>query len=525
MGEPLLVHDAQVDERHSRAIDQLTGLPHRAVLSVPLVSKSDVFGVLQLVDTVPGRFELSELRMAESLASIAAIAIENALLFRAVSQQRGQLRALTVRLGEVQETERQQLAGELHDRIGQNLTALSLNLTIIDQLLPANTSPAVHRRIEDSAGILGETARRVRNVMAELRPPMLDDYGLLPALRWVGEQFVTRTGIAVRVDGPATELRLPLRLETALCRIAQEALNNVAKHARAHEVRITLEPTDRRVRLSIADDGVGFDVIAMQRNVDTPHWGMLTMQERAASMGGTVRLDSTPGHGTRSRRGDRDAKTMIRVLIADDHAVVRDGLCYLLEAQPDLSVVGDAANGREAVARTIQLKPDVVLMDISMPELNGIDATAQIIQAVPETSVIILSMQGTRGQIFRALQAGAQGYVLKDSAGRVVVEAVRAVHGGSRYFSDDIMSTLVTDYMQQRQDEPAKSPLERLSEREREILIFVVEGKSSVEIGEILSLSPRTVETYRSRLMQKLGLKDLPSLVKFAVQHGLTSLD
>ena len=216
---------------------------------------------------------------------------------------------------------------------------------------------------------------------------------------------------------------------------------------------------------------------------------------------------------------------MIRVLIADDHAVVRDGLCYLLEAQPDLSVVGDAANGREAVARTIQLKPDVVLMDISMPELNGIDATAQIIQAVPETSVIILSMQGTRGQIFRALQAGAQGYVLKDSAGRVVVEAVRAVHGGSRYFSDDIMSTLVTDYMQQRQDEPAKSPLERLSEREREILIFVVEGKSSVEIGEIFSLSPKTVETYRSRLMQKLGLKDLPSLVKFAVQHGLTSLD
>ena len=216
---------------------------------------------------------------------------------------------------------------------------------------------------------------------------------------------------------------------------------------------------------------------------------------------------------------------MIRVLIADDHAVVRDGLCYLLEAQPDLSVVGDAANGREAVARTIQLKPDVVLMDISMPELNGIDATAQIIQAVPETSVIILSMQGTREQIFRALQAGAQGYVLKDSAGRVVVEAVRAVHGGSRYFSDDIMSTLVTDYMQQRQDEPAKSSLERLSEREREILIFVVEGKSSVEIGEILSLSPKTVETYRSRLMQKLGLKDLPSLVKFAVQHGLTSLD
>ena len=216
---------------------------------------------------------------------------------------------------------------------------------------------------------------------------------------------------------------------------------------------------------------------------------------------------------------------MIRVLIADDHAVVRDGLCYLLEAQPDLSVVGDAANGREAVARTIQLKPDVVLMDISMPELNGIDATAQIVEAVPEARVIILSMQGTAEHVFRALQAGAQGYLLKDSAGRIVVEAVRAVHSGSRYFSNEITSTLVTDYLQHRQDGSEKSPLERLSGREREILQLVVEGKSSAEIGQILSLSPKTIETYRSRLMAKLGLKDLPSLVKFAVQHGLTTLD
>ena len=134
---------------------------------------------------------------------------------------------------------------------------------------------------------------------------------------------------------------------------------------------------------------------------------------------------------------------MIRVFIADDHAVVRDGLCYLLEAQPDLTVVGDAGNGRDAVALVKQLKPDVVLMDISMPELNGIDATTQIIQAVPETKVIILSMQGTAEYVFRALQAGAHGYLLKDSAGKVVVEAVRAVYGGSRYFSDEVTLSLI----------------------------------------------------------------------------------
>ena len=151
---------------------------------------------------------------------------------------------------------------------------------------------------------------------------------------------------------------------------------------------------------------------------------------------------------------------MIRVFLADDHAVVRDGLCYLLEAQPDLTVVGDAGNGPEAVALVKRLKPDVVLMDISMPELNGIDATTQIIESVPETRVIILSMQGTAEYVFRALQAGAHGYLLKDSAGKVVVEAV-AVYGGSRYFSDEVTSTLVTDYLEQRQAGPEKSPLER----------------------------------------------------------------
>lgn len=216
---------------------------------------------------------------------------------------------------------------------------------------------------------------------------------------------------------------------------------------------------------------------------------------------------------------------MISVFIADDHAVVRDGLRYLLEAQPDLTVIGDSANGRETVALVKQLKPDIVLMDISMPELNGIDATAQITEALTDTHVIILSMQGTAEYVFRSLQAGAHGYIVKDSAGKVVVEAVRAVHGGSHYFSNDITSTLVSDYLQQRQSRPDKSPLDRLSGREREILQLVVEGKSSAEIGQILSLSPKTIETYRSRLMEKLGLRDLPSLVKFAVQHGLTPLD
>jgi DNA-binding NarL/FixJ family response regulator len=213
----------------------------------------------------------------------------------------------------------------------------------------------------------------------------------------------------------------------------------------------------------------------------------------------------------------------ITIFLADDHAVVRDGLRYLLEAQPDLTVIGDAANGRDAVRQVAQQCPDVVIMDIAMPELNGIEATQQIRQSCPATQVIILSMYATVEHIGRALQAGALGYVLKESAGLEVVEAVRAVQAGRRHLSQKISNQVIDNYVRQREAGSATNRLDRLSLREREILQLVVEGKSSAEIAKVLSLSPKTVETYRSRLMRKLGLKDLPSLVKFAIQHGLTS--
>jgi len=213
---------------------------------------------------------------------------------------------------------------------------------------------------------------------------------------------------------------------------------------------------------------------------------------------------------------------MISVLLADDHAVVRDGLRALLEAQADIEVVGDAANGREVLRLAQQLHPDVVVMDIAMPELNGVEATQQMHDAYPSTQVLILSMHSTTEHIFRALQAGARGYLLKDSAGAEVVDAVRVVHAGRRYLSQKIAATVIDDYIAERH---RASPLESLSSRERQILQLVAEGKSSAEIAAILFLSPKTVDTYRSRLMHKLDIGDLPSLVKFAIQHGVIQLE
>jgi DNA-binding NarL/FixJ family response regulator len=215
----------------------------------------------------------------------------------------------------------------------------------------------------------------------------------------------------------------------------------------------------------------------------------------------------------------------ITVFLADDHAVVRDGLRALLEAQPDMRVIGDAADGRETVRQVGRLRPDVVVLDIAMPELNGIEAAYEIGQVCPAARVVILSMLSTTEHIFRALQAGACGYLLKESAGLEVVNAVRAVHAGQRYLSQKISDTIVDDYVRQRQAAPAPGPLAHLSSRERQVLQLVTEGKSSVEIAHSLSLSLKTVETYRSRLMRKLGIRDLPGLVRFAIQHGLTPLE
>jgi DNA-binding NarL/FixJ family response regulator len=212
----------------------------------------------------------------------------------------------------------------------------------------------------------------------------------------------------------------------------------------------------------------------------------------------------------------------ISVFLVDDHTVVRDGLRFLLEAQGDIQVVGNATNGRDAVRQVSILKPDVVVMDIAMPELNGIEATLQIQKECPSARVVILSMHSTAEHIRRALQAGAQGYVLKKSAGEEVVEAVRAVNAGRGYLSEAITGIVIEDY---RGLPHAPSPLESLTRRERQILQLIAEGKSNAEAARILFLSPKTVETYRSRMMQKLGINNLRGLMKFAVQQGLTSLE
>lgn len=208
----------------------------------------------------------------------------------------------------------------------------------------------------------------------------------------------------------------------------------------------------------------------------------------------------------------------IQVLLADDHALMREGLRALLTTTTDIEVVGEVRTGREAEREVLQLNPDVVLMDIAMPDLNGIEAARVIHLRCPTIRIVMLSMHATAEYVYRAFEAGASGYLLKEAASEEVITAVRTVHEGRRYLSPTLAESVLD-----LSSAHARSPVDSLSARERQVLQLVVEGKTSSEIASMISLSPKSVQTYRSRLMLKLGVRDLPSLVKFALEHGLTS--
>ena len=213
----------------------------------------------------------------------------------------------------------------------------------------------------------------------------------------------------------------------------------------------------------------------------------------------------------------------LRLLIGDDHTLLRQGLRKILEERPEWEVVAEVGDGREAIRKCLALKPDVAIIDVGMPLLNGIDATQQIVRRVPETRVLVLSMHSDEAYVTRALQAGATGYLLKDSAGKDLLKAVAAVSTGQAYFSPAIARLMLDDYVRRVAGSGVADRYETLSEREREIFQLIAEARTNKEVAELLQISPATVETHRARILQKLDIHNTAELVLYAVRRGVIS--
>jgi DNA-binding NarL/FixJ family response regulator len=215
----------------------------------------------------------------------------------------------------------------------------------------------------------------------------------------------------------------------------------------------------------------------------------------------------------------------IRVVVAEDHTIVRQGIVALLSGREDIVVVGEAGDGRAAVAAATQLAPDVVIMDLGMPGLNGVDATRQVVKESPSTRVLILSMHAGEEHVRPAIRAGTSGFLLKGSGLSDLVAAIRAVAAGDAFFSPAVAKILLRDACQGEADGADHAPGSELTSREREIVQLVAEGKSSPEIAALLHLSAKTVENHRSRIMAKLDVRDVAGLVRYAIRVGLASPD
>lgn len=211
----------------------------------------------------------------------------------------------------------------------------------------------------------------------------------------------------------------------------------------------------------------------------------------------------------------------IRILLADDHTILRAGLKMMLNAQPDMEVVGEAQDGRYAIHEVQRLQPDIVLMDITMPGVNGIEATRQIKKLFPEVKVLVLTMHENDEYVFQTLRAGASGYMLKEAADTELISALRAVHSGQFYLSPAAQSVMVGDYLQRVRIGEEKDSYSSLTEREREILKLVAAGHTNNQIAELLVISPKTVDTHRTHVMDKLNLHSRAALVKYAMRRGL----
>ncbi len=476
--------------------------------------------------------------------------------FEEVRTLSGQLRALSWRMLKLQEDLQTSMARELHDEFGQILTAITMLLGRVKRRAGAGMEeePLV-RDLDEVHGIAQQTLERIRTQSRLLHPVILDDFGVEQALAWYVDQFSRQHGLPATFSTSGVGI-VPPDIAIHIYRIVQEALGNASRHARASHAWVRLTQAQGILTLEVEDDGRGLpqwrgEAPAGAGGVgrDRRHWHD---QHARTHRTGRRRADARPRrrrrpadplrhpaeacleHAVRivappirtivdpipmSKAGQPPAHA-IRVVLVDDHALVRQGFRRILEDEEDILVVGEAGDGAETLNVLRAQQPDVVVLDMSMPEMNGLQVTREILKQFPGTRILILSMYSDEQYVRNAIDAGAHGYILKGSNGPDMVRAVRAVAAGQQYVSPELSGALIRAW-QAKNAQGDTDPYDRLTQREKQVLQLIAQGKSNKEIAVLLDLSVNTVAVHRANLMNTLQLHKAAELVLFAVKKGL----
>ena len=441
-------------------------------------------------------------------------------------EQQQCLRDMAQELAITEDRERDRIATELHDQVNQRLVLVKMKVEALgrDQTLEKSTEPI--------CDLLAQSIEDIRLLTAQMRPPLLASIGLEAALRWLVKELHEQYGLLIEMCDDNQPKVLEYGLRSCVFQSVRELLLNVVKHAGVSLARLDMRREGCYLVIIVADKGSGFDPAETDtRKTRDGGLGILNVRRKIEYLGGIFQVDSHPGTGTRAVirmpltavKSDGDNSGKVKILLVDDQSFVREGLRSLIAGEPDFAVVGEADSGRAAVAAARELRPDVVIMDINMPDMNGIDATRAITAELEGVRVVAFSVEADRRFVVEALAAGASGYVLKDSSFVLLAAAIRTVAAGETYLGPRISEIIIREYLQRVPDVGSLCD-ETLTVREREVLRLIAVGKSTKEVAFELEISVKTVDGLRHHIMKKLNLYSTAELTKYAIREGLSSL-
>jgi DNA-binding NarL/FixJ family response regulator/signal transduction histidine kinase len=567
-GLPVFARNVQQDPTVSPELTALYRRENITSLLIMMLQYEQRFAGTLVVYAEPDReFTPADLSIFQGLADMATLSI-------ALSQQVQQQREIAML------EERNRLAREIHDTVAQSLVALILQIDTTQTILQRGELSAANDMLTQAHGLAKHALEDTRRAVRGLAAASVQTLSPAQAIAQEAQQSEAESGIPTQFVVTGDEQPLTPDQRASLVRITQEALTNARKHARAQRIRVGLQFGADTVMLVIEDDGAGFDSAAPRVPGPQGGYGLFGIEERAHLIGANLQIDSTPGWGTRIQvtlpyrpsspvvvreeeargtrykiqdnkiqdtrykiQGDEEEEAQdtryqineggesqsqidpspIRVLVVDDHAMARQGIRAMLQTSRGVEVIGEAENGAQAVDQAINLRPDVILMDWQMPDVDGLEGLRRLHVSTPEIPVVILTTFQTEQTVTAALAAGARGFLLKDAKAEDLLAVVRAARHGDTLLAPAVANQLAALASGQTRAAGNMRDPDELNEREREVLYLLAQGARNKEIANALFIASKTVEYHLSNIFTKLGVSNRTEAARTAVERGLVA--